>query len=185
MTYIGFALFFAPHFFSLMRDKRQLLIEKIGEGAYKGVYSILTLLGLYLIIAGWSSLPYEVYYEPPKHLKHLNLLLMFVAFVFVLGAYLPSNLLRKVKNPMATGVKLWATGHLLANGDNRSLLLFGSFLAYTVIHVIAVKKQGRARQVPTAVPMYWDIVLILSTILIYGAIFHFHQSWFGVSPLYR
>ena len=43
---------------------------------------------------------------------------------------------------MLVGIILWAIGDLFANGDLASLLLFGAFLAYAIVDLIAVIPRG-------------------------------------------
>ena len=43
---------------------------------------------------------------------------------------------------MLLAVKIWATAHLLANGDLGSILLFGGFLAWAVAARISAKRRA-------------------------------------------
>ena len=68
---------------------------------------------------------------------------MLPSLILLAASQLPTGAIKKaVKHPMLVAVKLWAFGHLLANGELNSVILFGSFLAYAVIDRIAVKKRG-------------------------------------------
>ncbi|WP_084396832.1 NnrU family protein [Henriciella aquimarina] len=148
MVYLiaGLVLFFGCHLFSSFRSRaagRDLRV-RMGYGPYMGLYSLVAVAGLVLIVIGYGAMrPSMVVWSPPVGLKHLNVLIQLFAFVILFAAYTPTGRIKKtLKHPMLVGVKLWATGHLLANGELNSIILFGSFLAYAVIDRIAVKKRG-------------------------------------------
>lgn len=148
MTYLilGIIIFFGAHLFSAFRSRApgKDLKVKLGYGPYMGLYSLVSAVGLGLMIWGFGAArPAPILYTPPTGLAHLNLALMLPAMILLAAAYLPTGRIKKaVKHPMLAAVKIWALGHLLANGELNSVLLFGSFLAYGVIDRIAVKKRG-------------------------------------------
>ncbi|AXE63369.1 NnrU family protein [Hyphomonas sp. CACIAM 19H1] len=148
MTYLilGIIIFFGAHLFSAFRGRApgKDLKAKLGYGPYMGLYSLVSAVGLGLMIWGFGAArPAPILYTPPTGLAHLNLALMLPAMILLAAAYLPTGRIKKaVKHPMLAAVKIWALGHLLANGELNSVLLFGSFLAYGVIDRIAVKKRG-------------------------------------------
>lgn len=148
MTYLilGIIIFFGAHLFSAFRSRApgKDLKARLGHGPYMGLYSLVSVVGLGLMIWGFGAArPAPVLYTPPAGLAHLNLALMLPAMILLAAAYLPTGRIKKAaKHPMLAAVKLWAFGHLLANGELNSVLLFGSFLAYGVIDRIALKKRG-------------------------------------------
>lgn len=160
---LGLIVFFAPHFFTaLARPAREALVARVGEGAYKGLYSLVSAAGLALIVLGWggagAAFPTPLYVANFAFV-HVVYLLTFIAFVMLAAAYLPAGrIAAAVKHPMLAGVKVWAFAHLLVNGDIRSLALFGAFLAFGVVDRIAVK----ARNAPTRAAGPWtnDLVAI-------------------------
>ena len=142
----GLALFFGAHLFTTFRSRApgRDLREKLGYGPYMGLYSLVAGAGLVLIVLGYVAMrPAEVVYTPPTWGRHLNYILIPLALIALVSAYLPAGHIKNMMiHPMLVAVKLWAFGHLLANGDVASLLLFGSFLAYAVIDRIALKRRG-------------------------------------------
>jgi uncharacterized membrane protein len=174
---LGMAVFFAAHVFTTMRERRAALIARIGEGAYKGLYSLVSLLGLLLIAYGfglWRAAGAPQLWYPPVWTKHIALVLVPIAAILIVAAYVPSHLRTRLRHPMLTGVKLWALAHLLANGDLPGIVLFGGFLAYAVFDRIAVKE--RAAPVPPA-PAGWqgDVIAVaggLALFLFFGYVFH-------------
>ncbi|WP_174799922.1 NnrU family protein [Microvirga aerophila] len=151
---IGLFVFLGTHAFSMARHRRGKLVAKIGEGPYKGLYSLASLAGIVLISIGYSQYRQAGYipvWDPPTWTRHLALLLVWFAFVCLAAAYLPGRIKRTLKHPMLAGLKIWAVAHLLANGDLGSILLFGSFLAWAVAARISVKRRDEA--VPHGAPL--------------------------------
>jgi uncharacterized membrane protein len=151
---LGLVVFLGTHVFSMARQPRAAVIRKIGEGLYKGLYSLLSLAGIVLISVGYGQYRQAGYvpvWDPPVWTRHLALLLVWFAFVFVAAAYLPGRIRRTLKHPMLAGVKVWALAHLLANGDLGSILLFGAILAWAVAARISVKRRDEA--VPHGAPL--------------------------------
>lgn len=144
---LGLLLFLGGHALTLMQDVRATLIARMGESAYKGLYSAASALGLVLIIWGFGAYRaggYIPVWEPPKALTHLALLLNLPIFILLAAVYLPGRIKAAAKHPMLLAVKIWATAHLLANGDLGSMLLFGSFLAWGVMARISAKRREEA-----------------------------------------
>lgn len=143
---VGLVLFLGAHSARIVaEDARRRFIAERGENAWKGLYSIVSLVGLVLIVIGYRAAPYIEVWSPPVWLRHVNLLLTAIAFVLVTAAYVPGNRIRTaVGHPMVLGVKAWAFGHLLANGTLASLLLFGAFLAWAVADFVAARRRDRA-----------------------------------------
>ena len=140
----GLALFLGTHLFTALREPRAALVGRLGEGGYKGLYSLLSLAGIVLISIGYGRYRAEGWVDvwyPPVWTRHLALTLVLVAFVAMAAAYLPGRIKSALKHPMLVAVKVWALAHLLANGDLGSILLFGSILAWAVIARITLKRR--------------------------------------------
>jgi uncharacterized membrane protein len=141
---VGLAIFLGTHLFTMAREPRAALVGRLGEGPYKGLYSLVSLVGIVLVAYGYGQYRahdwVDVWY-PPVWTRHLAILLVWAAFVCLTAAYVPGRLKRILKHPMLAGVKLWATAHLLANGDLGSMLLFGSFLLWAVAARISAKRR--------------------------------------------
>ena len=181
---LGLIVFFGAHLFTgLARGARMQLIEKLGANPYKGLYSLVSLAGFILIIVGWRGADASVLYTPPVILKHLTLLLMLPALALLAAAYLPAGRIAAMtKHPMLAGVKIWAFAHLLTNGEVRSVLLFGSFLAYAVIARIAAKK--RDAPVREAGPAINDAIAVGAGVAAYIAIAFFAHRYIAGVPLF-
>jgi uncharacterized membrane protein len=145
---LGLVIFFGTHAFSMARMSRAAMIGRLGEGPYKGLYSLLSLVGIVLVSIGYGQYRgtgYIPVWDPPVWTRHLSLLLVWIAFICFVAAYLPGRIKRTLKHPMLAGVKIWAFAHLISNGDLGSILLFGSFLAWAVAARISVKRRDEAK----------------------------------------
>lgn len=182
LFFIGLAVFFGAHLFTgLARGPRGALIAKLGEMPYKGLYSLVSLAGFILIIIGWRTADASVLYATPFWMRHVVYLLVLIAFILLAAAYLPAGkIAAAAKHPMLAGVKIWAFAHLLVNGEVRSVLLFGAFLAYAVIDRIAVKKRGDMGR--AAGPVMNDVFAVIVGAAAYAAVaFYGHQYIAGVA----
>jgi uncharacterized membrane protein len=186
----GLVVFFGVHCVSIVAPRwRAAQVARRGEGAWKGLYSIVSAVGLALIVVGYGLARQQpvLLYTPPAGLRHLAAALMLPVFPLLLAAYLPGRIRRTVKNPLLLAVKLWATAHLLANGSLADVLLFGSFLAWAVVDLISVKRRSpaEAHRAPAAParPANDAIALLLGLAIYVLFIAGGHRWLTGVSPL--
>ena len=187
---IGLLLFVGTHAFTMARGARAGLVGRIGEGPYKGLYSLLSLAGIVLISIGYGQYRQAGYipvWDPPVWTRHLALLLVWFAFVFFAAAYLPGRIRSFAKgHPMLLGLKIWAAAHLIANGDLGSILLFGALLAWGVAARISVKRRDEVRDHagPAAAPSGWrndGLALALGTVAYVLFAFWLHPWLIGVA----
>ena len=150
MVYLiaGLLIFLGVHSVRIFADGwRAQMLQRMGEGAYKGVCSLLAVLGFGLIVYGFGiarETPVMLW-NPPTGMRHAAALFTVVAFVLLAAAYVPRNGIKaRVHHPMVLAVKAWALGHLLVNGSVAHVLLFGALLAWGVVNFIAARKRDRA-----------------------------------------
>ena len=150
MVYLVFGLvvFLGLHSVRIVADGwRARTIQRIGAQPWKGLYSVLSLLGFGLIIWGFGQAraqPVQLW-SPPLAMRHVASLLTLVAFVLLAAAYVPGNGIKaRLHHPMVLGVKSWALAHLLANGNAAHVLLFGAFLTWAVLDFSAARRRDRA-----------------------------------------
>ena len=145
---LGLIIFLGLHSVRIFaEDWRNATRARIGANAWKGLYSVASLVGLGLIIWGYSlarATP-VVIWTPPPFTRHVAALLVVIAFVFIAAAYIPRNGIKtRLHHPMTLGVKIWALAHLLANGTLHDIVLFGSFLVWSVLLFRASRKRDVA-----------------------------------------
>lgn len=145
---LGLIIFLGAHSTRIVADGwRTAQLKRLGEGAWKGIYSLISLAGFGLIVWGFSLARQQpvVLWTPPVAMRHVAALLTLIAFVLLAAAYVPHNAIKaRLHHPMVLSVKTWAFAHLLANGTLADLLLFGAFLAWAVVCYIAERKRDRA-----------------------------------------
>lgn len=139
---LGLVIFMGVHVVPTVPAWREGLVGRLGEGGYKGVFSVLSLICLGLIVWGFGDRVFVPLWDPPQWTRHVAFLLMIPAFILLAAAYIPSRIRTFMRHPMLTALKTWALAHLLANGDLGSVLLFGAFLAFAVYDRISVKRRA-------------------------------------------
>jgi uncharacterized membrane protein len=189
---LGLILFVGMHAFSMARERRSALIARIGENPYKGLYSLVSLVGIVLVVIGFGQYRAGGYiriWNPPAWTRHLALLLVWLAFICIAATYLPGRIKARLKHPMLTGVKLWALAHLLANGDLGSILLFGALLAWAVLARISAKRRDEGpphgAPIAPAAGVRNDVLAIGLGTVAYGAfVLWLHPLLIGVPVLF-
>ena len=143
---IGIVVFLGVHTVTIQRETRTRLIERFGAGPYRGLFSLVSIVGFVLIVWGFSIYRSEGWVQiwyPPIWTRHLTITLMWFAFVALACMNpAPSRIRGWLRHPMLVAIKIWALAHLLANGDLGGMVLFGAFLAWAVYDRIAVKRRG-------------------------------------------
>jgi uncharacterized membrane protein len=182
---IGLVVFFASHIFVTARDKRAVLIARLGTGGYRLLFSVVSLVGLALIVWGYAD--YRAHdwiqvWTPPAAMRHVTVGLMLISIVVLAAFRIPSHINTWTKHPMLASIKIWAFAHLLSNGDLGSILLFGSFLGWAVFARIAAKRRGDLGQ--QIAPAGWtnDVIVVAIGIVVYLLLgFYFHPYVIGVN----
>lgn len=181
----GLVLFLGVHSIRIFGEEtRNMLIDSWGKNSYRVIYSVPSLVGLLLIIMGYIEANLEPVYlwNPPTGMRHLTILLMLVSTILLIATYIPNNHIKlKLRHPMTVGVKVWAFAHLLSNGTLADLVLFGSFLLWSIL----IYRNARSRPVEIIHPN-WRFTAL--TILAGTAIWFVFMKWlhlmlFGVSPV--
>ena len=185
MLTAGVLLWIAVHLFpSVLPGARKGLVEKLGEGPYKGLFALDLVIAILLMVFGWRSATPEYWYAPPlAGMQTVTFVLVAIAFVLMGAANAPTNLKRHIRHPMLTGVIVWAVAHLLANGDSRSVILFGGLGIWAVTAIFAINNRDGAREQPESVPASKDIVLIAIGAALTAVVAFFHEYLSGV-PLF-
>ncbi len=143
---IGVSLFVLIHLMPSVVPLRTAIFNKLGEGPYKGVYSIISLVGLGLIIYGKAVADYIPVFDAPEWARYLAWVMMVPALVLIVGANVPGNIKRFTPHPMMWAVMIWALTHLAANGDQASIILFAPMALFAMIHIVTANQRGATMQ---------------------------------------
>lgn len=184
MLVAGLVLFLGIHLIPTAPALRTRMAGSMGEIPYKILFSLVSLATFVMIVSGKGSAPFVEIYPPPSWGRHLNMLLNLFAFIMLVAAYVPCNMRRRLKHPMLVAIKLWALGHLFANGDLASVLLFGGFLAFAVYDRISVKRRGVVTDTKTRSWML-DVLVVVIGVSLYAVVVLNHQALFGVPAIVR
>ncbi|HLN49232.1 MAG TPA: NnrU family protein [Steroidobacteraceae bacterium] len=184
---LGLAIFLGMHSLVIISPElRTRAVQRFGEGVWKSLHGLISLIGLALIIQGFGlarQAPIALY-TPPGYLRLAAFLFMLPVFPLIIAAYLPGRIKTAMRFPLLVAVKCWAFAHLLANGGLADVLLFGGFLAWAVLDRISLKRRPplAVRTVPAG-PLN-DVIAVLLGLAVYALFIGWvHQRLFGVSPL--
>ena len=185
---LGLVLFLGPHSVRVVAEPwRTQMLQRLGEKPWKGLYSLVSLLGFVLIIWGYGLARAEpvVLWQPPVAMRHIASLLTLFAFILPTPAYVPDNSIKgRLRHPMILGVKLWAFAHLLANSMLADLVLFGAFLLWAVLDYRAARKRDREQGIsyPPGTLGRSAVAIVIGTALWAAFAFWLHFAWIGVAP---
>ncbi|MEM9669052.1 MAG: NnrU family protein [Pseudomonadota bacterium] len=181
----GTFLFFAAHTFSAFRSRAagHDIRERMGEGSYMGLYSLVSLLGFALMLYGYSQVAKgSLLIASPGWGRGAAFLLMAVAFILLMSAYMPRGYIKSfVQHPMVLGVGVWAFAHLFTGVDLREAVLFGAFFAFCLVDYVASLR----RPSPAGTrKLVGDLLAVSIGLVAYGVFLSWgHAYLLGVSPV--
>lgn len=185
---LGLVLFLGTHSLRIFAEGwRTTTRARLGEGAFKGVYTLLSLAGFVLICYGYGLARQNpvVLWQPPVAMRHVAALLTLVSFILLAASGVPRNSIRaKLRHPMVLGTKVWAFAHLLANGNLADVVLFGAFLVWAVLSFRAARGRDRAQGITYAAGTASGTAITVVAGVVLWAVFAFwaHGALIGVRP---
>lgn len=189
MLVLGLVLFLGVHSTRIVAEGwRTAMIRQLGEATWKGLYALLSAVGLGLVVWGFGlarQQPVEMWW-PPSFMRHVAWLLTLVAFVLLAAAYVPRNAIKaRLHHPMVLAVAVWAVAHLLANGNVAHGVLFGSFLLWSVLSFRAARGRDLAAQTTYPAGAAWGTAITVVAGSATWALFAFwaHGVLMGIRPL--
>ena len=188
---LGLILFLGPHSVRIVAEPwRTQMLQRLGEKPWKGLYSLVSLIGFALIIWGYGLARYDpvVLWQPPVAMRHIASLLTLASFILLTAAYVPGNSIKaRLRHPMILGVKLWAFGHLLATAKLADVVLFGAFLLWAILDFRAARGRDRALGTTYAAgSMGGTLVTLVLGVAAWAAFaFWAHAAWIGIAPFGR
>ena len=145
---LGLVLFLGVHSTRIFADGwRTAMIGRLGASKWKGLYTLLSLVGFGLLVWGFGLARQQpvALWSPPFFMRHVAWLLTLIAFILLAATYVPRNAIKaRLHHPMVLAVMFWAAAHLLANGNRAHSVLFGSFLLWAVLSFFAARERDRA-----------------------------------------
>ena len=176
---LGLVLFLGIHLVPIATSLRAGLVAKWGEQRFKGVFSLVSLAGFALIIAGYYfGERGPQLFAPVPAARAIAPEAMALSFILFAAANMRGHVRRLLKHPMLIGILIWSGVHLLANGDLRGTILFGAFFAYAVVDLISVIARGAVKQFePLA---RHDVIAVVAGLLLAVVVMAVHRWLFGV-----
>jgi len=168
---------------ALVPGARDAMVTRIGEQAFKGLFAGTILIALVLMVVGWRNTAVDLVYVPPIAGGPIVPLLMFVSFYLLAAANAPGNTKRLLRHPMLLGTIVWAFAHLLANGENRSVVLFGGLGLWALAEIIMINRRDISYSPPDPVPASRELITVVATVIVYTVFLYLHRLLFGVSPV--
>ncbi len=176
---IGMAVFIAVHLIPTAPTLRRGLIDAFGAKAYQGFFAVASLAGFVLLIWGMVRAPNIEVWQTPAWGRYAAPPLMLLAIYALVAKDAPSNLKRYTRHPMLWGVTLWAIAHLLNNGDQASILLFGGFLLYSLYDMWSANRRG-AVKTTQRYPLASEAKTVVISLAVYVVLLLLHPYLFGV-----
>ena len=176
----GLALFIAVHSIPSFVPLRAALVARLGPAPYRGVFSLVALAGLVMVVWGFSRAPFEPVYTAPNWGRDVAAFAVPIALVLFAAANMPTHIRAMLRHPMLLGLLLWALAHLLANGELRSVVLFGSFAGYAVLDLVSAVVRGKRPPANQAPRLTMDAAAIVGGLVAAGLLTYFHAALFGV-----
>jgi uncharacterized membrane protein len=156
------AFFLLIHFGVSGTRLRDALTARLGEGPYRGMFALASIVGLAWMIYAYRHSPTIELWGFLFGFRPAAYVLVLIAFLFaVIGLVTPSptrvgmesklahgpeairGIVRITRHPFLWGVALWSAVHLIVNGDVASLILFGSLLILSLGGPMAIDAKRR------------------------------------------
>ena len=165
---LGCLLFGGSHLFSIFLP--DALKSQMGEKAWKGVYSVISLAGLVLMVIGYSQsragpAAADIVYEPWDSMRHLTMLCTLLAFILIGASHGKGYLKKWLHNPMSIGILLWSGSHLLVNGQRAEVWLFGTFFVISLADIVMSEIRGKRPQYEPRLRS--DIIAVVVGVVLY------------------
>ena len=143
---------------------RSRLVAKLGEPAFRGLFSLLSLGSLVFLITAYRGAPCQPLWTTPRVLLRLPASVMPVAFTLLVGAFTVPNptavggeralaaesaargALRVTRHPFLWSVALWSGSHLVVYGNLASLLFFGSLCLTALVGMRDIDRKRQRAQ---------------------------------------
>lgn len=174
---LGLILWIAAHLFKRIAPSTRASMGNKGRGPI----ALAILASVALMVLGYRMAEFAPLYTPIPGIGHLNNLLMLIA-VFSFGMSAGKGLLAdKLRHPMLMGMVIFATAHLLVNGDLASVILFGGLGVWAIVEMLVINLTDGPWQRPPPGALKGDIKNLVITVILFGIITSIHV-WLGHSP---
>ena len=182
MTYLilGLVIFFVMHLLPTFSTVRSMLLLKLGEKVYKGIFALISFAGLALVVIGKGEAEFVPVWEPASWSYVVTNISMLLALYCIVAMHMKSNIKRFTAHPMLWGITFWSCGHLATNGDQASMILFGSFLDYSLFDMFSANQRG-AKPEGKMISLRHDAIIAVISTIGYVVLANLHPYFTGMS----
>ena len=163
---------------AVLPSNKKALLDKLGEKRYKLLFTLLIFTSIALIVVGYRNTQPQFLYHF-SFAKHPAYLMILVAFALMAAANIPSHIKNLVRHPQLVGVFIWASAHILLNGDTRALMLFGTLAIWCVLAMLFINRRDGDWQRPPVTHWKGDVIVIVATLVVVPIVMLIH-GWLGV-----
>ena len=176
---LGLGLFFVPHLLP-STPLRGALLGALGPGRYKGLVTLLSLVGLVVAVIGYRQVPVEYLFAPKPWARAAALHSMPIAFILIGASHMPTHLRKWLRHPMLIGVLIWSLVHYFANGERAAVWLFGSFAVYSAFAIVSGTIRGQSIAKPGK-PVAWkyDLMAVGGGLVLFAVVLALHGWLFN------
>ena len=176
----GLVLLLGTHSLRIVADPwRTKQRERFGEMGWKAIFSLASVIGLGIVVVGYSeSRPSSpLLWNSALWARHLAAVFTLPAFILLTAAYVPGTRIKAaLGHPMLAGIMLWAGAHLMANGKLCDAILFGGFLLWAFTDYLSCRNRDRAAARRYHVTESWLPDLVVVAV---GAAGWWLFAWYG------
>ncbi len=160
---------------------RDLLVARIGDMPFRGLFSVLSIAAIVFLVRAWSRSPTEPIWFTPGWLRWILVLAMLPAFLLFVAsvsqpnptmvgppgvaAQPPRGMTRITRHPMLWSFAVWAAVHVIGNGDSASMVFFGAFLITALAGMPSIDAKLARRD-----PATWQALSAATSIVPFAAI---------------
>jgi uncharacterized membrane protein len=160
---------------------RDAVVQRIGDAAFRGVFSVLSIVTILCLVWTWSAAPTALLWVAPEWLRWVLVLLMLPAFLLLVasvsvrnptmigpsagGIQAPRGMIRVTRHPMLWSFAIWAAVHMVGNGDTAAIVFFGAFLVTALAGMPSIDAKLARRD-----PASWQALSAVTSIVPFGAI---------------
>ena len=178
----GVLLWSVAHFFPIVAVKqRSSLISAIDAGPYKGLFALTIVASIVLMVLGWRASEFVAVYDSPSWARHVTMLVMLVAFLLFGASAYPSSIKRVLRHPMLSSVVVWGAAHLLSNGDQSSIILFGGLGLWALISIFLINKRDGEWEKPETGSIVRQIRGLVISVVILVIVMFLHPYFTGIA----
>ncbi len=174
---LGLILWYAAHLFKRMSPAMR---AGMGDKA-KGPIALALVVSVGLMVWGYRAAEVVPVYSPWPGMGHLNNLLMLIAIYLYGVGGTKGVLYPRMRHPMLWGTVIWAGSHLLVNGDQASIVLFGGIGVWALISIVVINRAEDWTPPAPGRGIKGDAMNLVGTLILYGLIAGIHV-WSGHSP---